>query len=192
MTGSPVNRRREQPRHRAILCVGSRIGRAQGAVMYPCLSRKMPQPQFCLLLGVLFLSAGTAIGCSSSGNKSPNGSGGNQGASAPFGGTSSGGSGGAGGLTGAAGANDSGGSRKGDSGGTGAAGLSDTGGQVGGTGGSTGGDGMSGGSGGAGGVTSAAGTTSSTRSRRGKSPSLSAEACPAGRPSSRSTRRARS
>jgi len=122
--------------------------------MYLCLSRRAPQPQPCLLLGILFLSAGAAIGCSSSGNKSPQGVGGNQDASASSGGTSSGGSGGAGGLAGAAGANDSGGTGPGASGGTNAAGASgrSSGGQVGNTGGSTGGDGRSGGNGGAGGI----------------------------------------
>ena len=137
--------------------------------MYVCLSRRTPQPQCCVLLGVLFLSAGAAIGCSSSGNKSLKGSGGNQDASVPSSGTSSGGGVGAGGLTGAAGANNSGGSAQGGSGGTGEAGSSGrgSGGQIG----SAGGDSRSGGSGGAGGMggMSVGGTTSGPGSTGGKS-----------------------
>jgi len=123
------------------------------------ISKKAPQLRFWALFGVLFLSAGAAIGCSSSGNKSPAGGGGTQVGSTPSGGTASGGRGGAGGSGGTAGANDSGGSGQEDSGGTGAAdsGGRGSGGQVGGS--SSGGaDGGAGGGGGAGGK-AAGGTT---------------------------------
>lgn len=138
--------------------------------MYVFLAKKTPRPQSSVLLGLVFLSAGAVIGCSSSGSKAPTGSGGNQDASAPSGGTSSGVSGGAGGpgaggLTGAAGANNSGGIGQGGSGGIGTAGSSGRGsggGQAGSAGSSTGGDNRTGGSGsgGAGGTvaTSSGGT----------------------------------
>jgi len=53
--------------------------------MYLCLS-KQTQHRGCVLLGVLFLSVGAGIGCSSSANKSPTGSGGSQDAAISSGG----------------------------------------------------------------------------------------------------------
>jgi beta-galactosidase len=121
-----------------------------------------------LLFGMLFLSTGAAIGCGSSGGKSPNGSGGNQDASVASGGGGGTGGLGAGGLTGTMDANNSGGSVQGGSGGAAGSGGRGSGGQVGSTGGSTGTNGGSSGNGGSGGSgdggtvgTSAGGTTSS-------------------------------
>jgi len=142
--------------------------------MYLCLSRRKPQPRTCALIGVLFLSAGGTFACSSSGTKSPTGSGGNQDAAAPSGGTPSGGSGGAGGfgagglgaggLTGPADANSAGGSGQGGAGGAAGSGGRSSGGQVGTTGGSPSTNGGNSGTGGSSNNSGGAGGTAGTAS----------------------------